>query len=123
MQEIMNSDYLVIGINYPKEFVYLVEHQIFELRPWKLMSSEWLQFTHDKFKTYFPGKLLVPFAAKADWGDIAFFDFKSSGDYEIVVLHGNDIGAWERREIFESVWEWFKRVSDDFIEFATNELG
>lgn len=115
-------NYLLENVDYPKEYIYLLEHNFMELKPWKLMEGDWLQTTYEHYKEYFPDKFLVPFAVKLDWGDIAFFDFKKSGDYEIVILHDNDIESWERREIFESVWSWFKRVSDDFIDFAINDL-
>jgi len=116
----MNKCYLLEAVSYPKEFIYLLDEKIFELKPWKIMEGEWLIYTYEQYKNYYPDKFLVPFAVKLDWGDIAFFDFKKSGDYEIIILHDNE--SWERREIFQSVWGWFKRVSEDFIEFAINDL-
>lgn len=106
---------------YPLEFEYIIELGIVNLKPWEVLFGERLNSANVGLKERYPGTNLIPFAVKSDCDDIACWDLDSE-DKNVIILHDYSSVAWERREVFNTFWDWFRRASEDMIEFAEIDI-
>lgn len=104
----------------PLEVEYMLSNKIIFLKPWEIISGDRVISKREGLHERFPNTSLLPFAVRTDCDDVACFDLSTSG--EVIIIHDYSYAGWERRERFDSFWDWFHRAVDDLIEFAKVDI-
>ncbi len=103
------------------ELKYLIEHNIVYIKPWEIIFEKRLNLAYEGLKKRYPGTNLIPFAVRTDGDDVACFDLNTS-EKKVVIIHDYSSVGWERREIFNTFWDWYHRAVEDMIEFAKVDI-
>ncbi|MFN4086538.1 MAG: hypothetical protein ACK4LB_11400 [Spirosomataceae bacterium] len=101
--------------NYPESFLKIVEQNLIDLSPWHILSNELLKAKYEGLKERYPKRNLIPFARRYDNDDVACWE--QSNPESVVIIHDYASDGWERREIYESFWDWFRVAINQMIEF------
>ncbi|MET0637359.1 MAG: hypothetical protein ABWZ25_15115 [Chitinophagaceae bacterium] len=103
------------------EIEYLHSSKFIFLKPWEIISGDRMILKRDGLRERFPDATLFPFAVRTDCDDVACFDFNTTG--KVFVIHDYSSVGWERREIFDSFWDWFYQAVEDMVEFAKEDIA
>lgn len=92
----------------------VLKQRLLDLTPWHIMdrkaAKQRLQGLRTRYKSRY-----VPFAHRQDNDDIACFDPGRSG--HVVIVHDFASEGHERRQEFDSFWDWFRAAIDEMIFF------
>ena len=107
------------GFNYPPEFKAVLERQLVDLEPWQILGGDALMARFEGLKRRYPGRQLVPFAARGDCDDVACWQVGSGAP--VVVVH--DFASENRlvRSEHTSLWDWLREAIEDLIEHEGGE--
>jgi len=94
-------------LEYPLEFIQLIEAGRTDFTPWYLCNSETAQLYLEHFKSRL-GRDLVAFAVRQDREDFACFE-KGKGQ-QILIIHDNTTPGWEDEGSFPTFADWLKDV-------------
>lgn len=101
---------------YPEEFLKIVESELFTIEPWQILEGEWLRVRHNGLKERFPSRDLVPFFRCMANDDVACWEKGKSG--KVVIIHDFASSGWEESGEFNTFWDWFRNLIEEFIEYA-----
>jgi hypothetical protein len=103
-----------------QQLKYFISNNITNFKPWEIISGERSNVKQQGLYERFPKANLYPFAVRTDCDDVACFDLNSIE--RVVVIHDYSSVGWEKREIFDTFWDWFRSAIDDMIEFAKDDI-
>jgi hypothetical protein len=105
---------LDVPMVYPDGLERVLEQGLFDLTPWHIMDREAAKQRLHGLRNRYKAKY-VPFARRQDNDDIACIDPERSG--HVVIVHDFAAEGYERRQDFDSFWDWFRAAVDDMIAF------
>ncbi len=115
MDQLLEKTELPEWFDYPREFMRLVDQNLLDFDPWIILQGERLRSRFHGMKERFPGRELVPFARREDNDDVACWE---RGDSKgVVIIHDFSSSGYEKRESFDSFWDWFRKVVEEMIEY------
>jgi hypothetical protein len=118
--ELLTSDDLPPGFDYPPEFVRIVELGLTSLEPWEMLTGEELRRVYSGLRKRYPDQVYVPFAARQDNDDIACWPGSCPG---VIIVHDFASPGWERQGQAPSFHAWLRAALEDCIEWGEEELG
>jgi len=105
---------LDVPVKLPDALERIVAQNLTDLTPWHVLPR-------DKALTRLQGmrqrysRKYVPFAYRQDNDDVACID--AAKPEEIVIVHDFASEGTERRQRFDSFWDWFRGAVEDMVEF------
>ena len=111
---LLTAEELPPRFEYPKLLLRMVDARLKYLEPWFILEGDLLRQRYQGLKDRFPGRLLVPFAARQDCDDIACW---SSAPPKVHVVHDFAKEGWQDRGSFDDINAWLRAAVDDFIQF------
>ncbi|MFB6726236.1 hypothetical protein ACFCV3_39065 [Kribbella sp. NPDC056345] len=103
---------------YPRAFLRVVGLGLVDLEPWQVMSGERLYQRYRGLAKRYPGRVLVPLAARQDNDDVACW---TVGSPEVLLIHDFASAGYELMETLPSFYDWLRRAVEDLIEFEPEE--
>ncbi len=100
--------------DYPKEFLRIVNQNLFDFEPWLILSGARLHTRFHGLKNNYPNRNLIPFARRIDNDDIACWE---DNTYSVVVIHDFSSPGYEDSAKYSMFWDWFRAAIEDMIEF------
>jgi hypothetical protein len=116
IMQIVNPAKLPDWLEYPPEYIWLVEHDVVKWPPWYLLNEQLAQLRWDGLQNRFPSRRLFPFAARLDNDDIACWENGKSG--KVIVIHDFASEPFADRREYACFWDWFRVAIADMIEYA-----
>lgn len=116
---LLGSEELPGGFEYPAAFLRLLNRGVVHLEPWFVLEGKLLRDRYRGLRERYPTKVLVPFARREDNDDVACWD--PGRPNCIVVVHDFSSPGSEEREMFDSFYDWLRRALEDMIEFDSLE--
>ncbi|MFI9505662.1 hypothetical protein [Nocardia sp. NPDC052566] len=114
MIELLNTNELPSKFAYPHEFLRIVDLGLLDIEPWQILQGDLLRMRHIGIGERYPGRTLIPFAARQDNDDVACWEGDAWG---VVIVHDFAEPGWEARESYKNFYDWLRRAVDDLIEF------
>ena len=111
--DLLKENELPDWFSYPDEFLRTVESEIFTVEPWQLLEGEWLRVRYGGLKERYPNRDLVPFFRCMANDDVACWEKGKPG--KVVIVHDFASPGWEDSGEFNTFWDWFRFVIDEFI--------
>ena len=99
---------------YPKDFIRVVESEIFTVEPWQILEGEWLRVRLEGLKQRFPNRDLVPFFRCMANDDVACWEKDKPG--KVVIVHDFSSPGGEDSGEYDTFWDWFRSLIEEFIE-------
>lgn len=118
--KLLNSEDLGYEFQYPKDFLKLNETGFIKIMPWELITDDRLLQRYNGLKKRFPDRKLIPFAQRRDCDEVACWDLNNNN--KVTVIHDYSEPGWEQVAVFDSLWNWFRKVTEDIIEFANEDV-
>lgn len=112
--EWLRAEDLDLPMTHPDGLQRVLKQRLLELTPWHIMDREAAKRRLHGLRTRYKAQY-VPFAQRQDNDDIACFDPGRSD--HVVIIHDFASEGYERRQEFESFWDWFRAAIDDMIHF------
>lgn len=105
-------------MHYPKQYTTLLDLELINLRPWKILSiQKGIDYSEDLKKRY-PNRNLIPFAIRTDCDDVACWDLAKESDREkIYIIHDFASDGWEQQGEYKNFQEWFNSAIEDMFTF------
>jgi hypothetical protein len=101
------------NFKFPQSYLKIVDLGMVDFEHWFLLSNELVKNRfHDLYNRY-KSRKLIPFAGRYDSDDIACFEI-GHGERVFIVHDFTDEG-WERRQEFETFWNWFISAIKELI--------
>src|SRR4051812_45212429 len=101
---------LDVAMELPEGLVRIVRQNLVDLTPWHVLPRDLavkrLRGMRQRYSTKY-----VPFAYRQDNDDVACID--PTKPEEIVIVHDFASEGTERRQRFDSFWEWFRAAVED----------
>lgn len=116
MNAFLSNQYLPPKFEYPSFYRRLVELNLTNLEPWRILHDQLLAQRAVGLKGRYPSRVLVPFARRVDSDDVACWDI-DAGFGAISVVHDFADPGWEQREKYGDITDWFRKAIEDLIEF------
>jgi len=113
--EILNTDDFGVTFNYPDALERLVALKLINFDLWYLMSKEQSMVILRQMKMNCNRKDLIPFARRGDNEDVACFEI--GNNEKVVVLRNCEHLGYRPRQVFDSVWDWFRDAIEIMIAF------
>lgn len=114
MAELLTSEELPEGFEYPSEYLRVVDLGLIDLEPWWLFDGDSLRIRMKGLRERYPTRTLVPFARRQDRDDVACWDL-DVGD--VAVVHDFASAGWEQLGMrFPDFYTWLRQAIDDLIE-------
>ena len=101
------------GFEYPLSYLKVVELGLKSFEFWFLMSSDQVVNRTQDLKERYPSRNLIPFAGRYNNDDIACFEI-GHGE-RVFIVHDFASEGWERRQEFNTFWEWFISAIKELI--------
>jgi hypothetical protein len=106
----------ILNKNIPKGLNFLLSEQIVKLTPWRLLKDDSFDLWFNEYQTKYPGRKIIPFAARYDDDVIACFD--EDEPEKIFVLLTQAPIYDDVIKTYDDFWSWFKQCINNMIEFA-----
>jgi hypothetical protein len=113
-QELLYPEDLDVHAPYPEGLVRIVKQGLVDLTPWHVMDRDLAKQRLLGLRERYRQKY-VPFAWRQDNDDIACLEAERPGG--IVIVHDFASEGFERRQEFDSFWDWFRSAIEDMIDF------
>lgn len=113
--EILNSKEAPNWLNYPPEYLRLVEQNIIKFAPWYLLDSKLALLRYEGLQKRYPNRKLFAFAARRDNDDIACWEHEKPG--QVLIVHDFASEKFIDRKEFASFWQWFRAAMEEMIAF------
>ena len=114
-KEILNTDGYEVAFNYPDALERLVALKLLNFDLWYLVSREQSVVIFKQMKMNCNRMGLIPFARRGDNEDIACLE--TGNDEKVVVFKNCEYLGYRPREVFDSVWDWFRDAIEIMIAF------
>jgi hypothetical protein len=114
MAELLTSDDLPKGFDYPPEFVRVVELGLTNLEPWWILDGDLLRARFVGLQKRYDKRRLVPFATRQDNDDVACWDVDVD---KVVIVHDFASPGSEQRAEFSNFYDWLRQAVEDLIAF------
>jgi hypothetical protein len=119
MIELIDEKELPARFKYPKEFLWVLDIPLSNLKPWIFHSGEGLKSRYEGIKKRYPDRLLIPFAFRQDCDEVACWDLNDNNKIKV-------IEDYTRANPFEDVeyntfLDWLKQAVEDMIEFCIRD--
>ena len=98
---------------FPESYLKIVDLELVDFDNWFLLSEYLVKSRYNDLITRYKGRKLVPFARRGDNDDIACFEI-GYGE-RVFIVHDFASEGWERRQEFETFWNWFISVIKELI--------
>jgi hypothetical protein len=112
--EIITKNDIPDWLEYPSEYLRLVEDDLVRFSPWYLLNSKLAKIRYDGLRKRYPDRNLFAFAARLDNDDIACWE-QGSGS-QVLVMHDFAADGYTNRRVFETFWDWFRNAIEDMIQ-------
>jgi hypothetical protein len=99
---------------YPQSYLKIVKLGMVNLEHWFLLSDDLVKKRFGCCQARYKNRRVVPFAEKSDSDDIACFEI-GYGE-RVFIVHDYADEGWERRQEFETFWDWFASAIKKLIE-------
>lgn len=103
---------------YPLIFRKLVESNLIQIEPWRILLGEQIVNTFKGLRTRYSGRFLFPFARRIDNDDVACWN----REMKIVIIQDFASEGWEGGREDMEFSDWLKLAIDDFIDFHTEYI-
>jgi len=113
--EILETGNLEFIFDYPEALERLVALKLINFDLWYLMSKEQSMVILRQMKMNCNRKDLIPFARRGDNEDVACFEI--GNNEKVVVLRNCEHLGYRPRQVFDSVWDWFRDAIEIMIAF------
>jgi hypothetical protein len=113
MADILKSDELPKGFEYPHQFHRVVDLGLTNLEPWWIFDGQLLRERLAGLRRRYPDRNLVPFARREDNDDVACWDVSRRS---VVVIHDFASSGNEQRLELPDFNAWFRMAVDDFLQ-------
>ena len=113
--EILETGNLEFIFDYPEALERLVALKLINFDLWYLMSKEQSIVILKQLKMNCNRKDLIPFARRGDNEDIACYEIQNNE--KVVVLKNCEYLGYRPRQVFDSVWDWFRDAIEVMIAF------
>ena len=113
--EVLKTEDFEFAFNYPEALERLVALKLINFDLWYLMSREQSVVILKQLKMNCNSKGLIPFARRGDNEDIACFEIQNNE--KVVVLKNCEYLGYQQRQVFDSVWDWFRDAIEIMIAF------
>lgn len=111
----LNAGDFKFNSNYPQELERLVALRLINFDLWYLISRERAMEILKQLKMECDIKDFVPFARRGDNEDVACFGI--GNDRRVIVYKQSDNLGYRPRQVFDSVWDWFRDAIEIMIAF------
>jgi len=101
------------GFEFPQSYFKVIELGLVDFDNWVLLSCDSVVFRRQGLENRYPSRNLVPFARRFDNDDIACFEI-GHGE-RVFIVHDFASEGWERRQEFNTFWEWFISAIKELI--------
>jgi len=101
-------------LNYPPEYLRLVEYGLFKFSPWYLLNEKLARLRYEGLRKRYPKQELFPFAARLDNDDIVCWENDVSN---VIIMHDFASEGYTNRRAFPGFWDWFRAAIEDMIEY------
>lgn len=101
---------------YPDELERLIALKLINFDLWYLMTKDQSVIFFEQLKKQCSCTDLIPFARRGDNDDIACFEIRNKE--RVVVLKNCEYLGYRPRQIFVSVWDWFRDAIETMIAFS-----
>jgi len=95
-------------VEYPSEYIKLVENNIDEFLPWYLMDKGQLLIRYKGLQKRYPTRHLFPFARDDRNDDVACWEKGKPGN--VIVIHDFSSPGYENKMEFNSFSDWYSFV-------------
>ena len=112
-QDILDLEKQFGNFSYPKSFLKVNELNLVDYDYWYLMNKDQILTRREGLLKRFSKRNLVPFARRGDNDDIACFEI-GHGE-RVFIVHDYADEGWERRQEFETFWNWFISAINELI--------
>lgn len=114
MADLLTTDDLPGGFEYPREFVRVVELGLTNIEPWWIIDGGRLRSHFTGLRKRYHGRSLVPFAIRQDNDDVACWDTAAGN---VAIIHDFASPGYEQRAEFGDFYAWFRQAIEDLIDF------
>ncbi|OJU13245.1 MAG: hypothetical protein BGN88_02400 [Clostridiales bacterium 43-6] len=101
------------NFKYPASYLKVIELNLVDYENWYLMNVQQIQVRRKGLLERYPNRNLIPFAKRDDNDDIACFEI-GHGE-RVFIVHDFANEGWERRQEFETFWNWFISAIKELI--------
>lgn len=112
--DLLSTDDLPEGFNYPREFVRVVELGLTNIEPWWIVQGDRLRDCFSGLRKRYSSRNLVPFAVRQDNDDVACWDINAGN---VAIVHDFASPGFEQRAELPDFYSWFRQAIEDFIAF------
>jgi hypothetical protein len=112
--DLLGSDELPDGFEYPREFFRVVELGMTNIEPWHIIGGDRLRSRYLGMQKRYQDRRLVPFAVRQDNDDVACWDAPAS---TVAIVHDFASPGWEQRAELPSFYAWLRQAIEDLIDF------
>ena len=113
--DLMTRELLPTGFECPREFLRIVELKLVHLEPWSILDREEVHERMVGLRTRYPGRVVVPFAARQDRDDMACWDLAAPD--RVSIIHDHASPGWEDHGSHPSFYAWLRVAVEDLVEF------
>ena len=110
MISILQSNERPGWVEYPSEYITLVNSDKDEFLPWYLLDKESLLIRYYGLQERYPKRNLFPFARADNSDDIACWEKEKPG--KIILIHDFASSGYENKMEFETFQEWYNFVNN-----------
>ncbi len=111
MIKILNQNEKPNWVEYPLEYLNLINTEKEEFLPWYLLDKEQLLIRYNGLKKRYPTRNLFPFARHDDNDDVACWEKNKPG--KVILIHDFAASGYEDKMEFENFNEWYIFVIND----------
>lgn len=116
----INREEILEKINFSEPLKLILENNLVNFHPWIfIVNDNRFELNYWGIKERYPHTNLIVFALRLDCDDKACFDLNDNN--KIVVIHDYSTVAYEERVIYDTFWDWFKAMIEEFIEFNNDD--
>ncbi len=99
--------------SFPLSYLKIVGLGMIDFENWFLLSNELVKSRFQSLKERYKNRNLIPFAGRYDSDDIACFEIDQ--DERVFIVHDYAEEGWERRQEFDTFWNWFISAIKELI--------
>jgi len=108
---ILEPDERPLWLEYPRPFLRLVEQNLVDLRPWRVLPAAEALKNASLLKQRYPSRDLFPFAIKQNDDETACW---AKGDlHRVVTINPFTDPGWEASAQYGSFWDWFRDAVEE----------
>lgn len=120
MIDLLSENDLPAGFKYPKEFLWVLNLPVTNLKPWVFHSGIALQKRFEGMKERYPDRILIPFAFRQDCDEVACWDLNDHCKVKVI----EDFTKANIKEdiVYATFLDWFAQAVNDMIDFCQRDI-